>query len=238
VQTAEAVVQALVAFADTLGEDFDLIDFLDRVTERSASVLEVDAAGLMLVGQPGTLRKVSASRQDALLLERFQLDAQEGPCFECHRSGSVVTVTDLHTATTRWPRFGQAMRPTGYVAVHAVPMRSRDQIIGALTLFQRREGGLDPTATWAAQALADVASIGLLQQRSIHAKNLLVGQLQTALSSRIVIEQAKGALAERYGLETAQAFSLLRGYARSHQLRLADLSAAVVAGADDIPRPT
>jgi transcriptional regulator with GAF, ATPase, and Fis domain len=232
------MVQALVAFADTLVEDFDVIEFLDRVTERSASVLEVDAAGLMLVGPGGTLREVSASRHDALLLERFQLDTQEGPCFECHRTGSVVTVRDLHTATTRWPRFGRAMRPTGYVAVHTVPMRSRDQILGALNLFQRREGGLDPTAAWAAQALADVASIGLLQQRAIHDKNLLVCQLQTALNSRIVIEQAKGALAERYGMEIAQAFSLLRRHARSHQLRLTDLSAAVVTGDDDIPRPT
>jgi GAF domain-containing protein len=226
-----------VEMADTLVADFDVIDFLHVLTERCVQLLDISAAGLLLTDSQGTLQVVAASSERTRLLELFQLQTDQGPCVDCFHTGRPVTVTDLPTAG-RWPRFTAAAAEVGFAAVHALPMRLRTQVIGALNLFHTHPGALDEGSLRIGQALADVATIGLLQQRAIHRRDTLSEQLQTALNSRILIEQAKGVLAERLQLDVAEAFTLLRNNARSHNRRLSDLAQSIVNGSEQIPPAT
>lgn len=226
-----------VEMADTLVDDFDLIDFLHLLTERCVQLLGISAAGLLLADGRGTLQMVAASTERTRLLELFQLQTDEGPCVDCFRTGRAVSVVDL-PSSGRWPRFTAAAAEVGFAAVHALPMRLRSDVIGALNFFGVEAGGLDADTLRVGQALADVATIGLLQQRAIHHHDVLTGQLQTALNSRILIEQAKGVLAERLQLGMAEAFVLLRGESRRRNRRLSDLAQAVVDGAEQIPPAT
>jgi GAF domain-containing protein len=223
-----------VEMADTLVDDFDVIDFLQVLAERCVQLLGVSAAGLLLTDQRGTLQVVAASSERTRLLELFQLQTDEGPCVGCFRTGRPVSVTDL-PAAGRWPRFTEAAAEVGYAAVHALPMRLRDEVIGALNLFDTNPGPVDGVTLRIGQALSDVATIGLLQQRAIHRRDVLTEQLQTALSSRVLIEQAKGVLAERLHLHLDDAFTLLRSSARSHNRRLSDLAQAIVDGTEQLP---
>jgi GAF domain-containing protein len=226
-----------VEMADTLVDDFDVIDFLHGLTERCVQLLGVAAAGLLLTDQRATLQVVAASSERTRLLELFQLQTDQGPCVDCFRTGQPVSVVDLPSAG-RWPAFTAAAAEVGFAAVHAVPMRLRTDVIGALNLFDTAPGPLDEGKLRIGQALADVATIGLLQQRAIHRRDILTEQLETALRSRILIEQAKGVLAERLHLDMAEAFTLLRGNARSRNRRLSDLAQAVVDGIEQIPPAT
>jgi len=223
-----------VEMADTLVDDFDVIDFLHGLTERCVQLLGVSAAGLLLTDQRDALQVVAASSERTRLLELFQLQTDQGPCVDCFRTGQPVSVADLSSADS-WPRFTAAAAEVGFAAVHAVPMRLRAQVIGALNLFDTVPGPLDEGKLRIGQALADVATIGLLQQRAIHRRDILTEQLETALRSRILIEQAKGVLAERLHLDMAEAFTLLRNGARSRNRRLSDLAQAVVDGSEHIP---
>jgi GAF domain-containing protein len=223
-----------VEMADTLVDDFDVIDFLHVLAERCVQLLGVSAAGLLLTDQRGALQVVAASSERTRLLELFQLQTDQGPCVDCFRTGQPVSVADLPVAG-RWPRFTAAAAEVGFAAVHALPMRLRDEVIGALNLFDTTPGPLDGGTLRVGQALADVATIGLLQQRAIHRRDVLTEQLQTALGSRVLIEQAKGVLAERLHLDLADAFTLLRSSARSHNRRLSDLAQAIVDGTEQIP---
>ncbi len=224
-----------VEMADTLVDEFDLIDFLHVLTERSVQLLGVSAAGLLLTDGQETLQVVAASSERTRLLELFQLQADEGPCLDCFRTGAQVSVTDL-ASTDRWPRFTAAAAEVGYRAVHALPMRLRTEVIGALNLFDTRVGPLDPQTLSVGQALADVATIGLLQQRTIRRSDVLIEQLQTALNSRVLIEQAKGVLAERLHIDVAEAFRMLRNEARASNRPLSDLAQAITDGAEQLPR--
>jgi ANTAR domain/GAF domain len=224
-----------VEMADTLVDDFDLIDFLHLLTERCVQLLGVSAAGLLLTDGQDALQVVAASSERTRLLELFQLQTDQGPCVECFRTGQPVSVTDLPRAAGRWPRFAAAAAEVGFAAVHALPMRLRSEVIGALNFFDVDAGPLAADKLRVGQALADVATIGLLQQRAIHRGDVLTEQLQTALNSRILIEQAKGVLSERLHLDVADAFTLLRNGARSHNRRLADLAQAIVDGSEQIP---
>jgi GAF domain-containing protein len=226
-----------VEMADTLVDDFDVIDFMHVLTERCVQLLGVSAAGLLLTDQQGTLQVVAASSERTRLLELFQLQTDQGPSVDCFRTGRPVSVADLTTAG-RWPRFAAAAAEVGFASVHAVPMRLRAEVIGALNLFDIYPGALDEGKLRIGQALADVATIGLLQQRAIHRRDILTEQLQTALNSRVVIEQAKGILAERLQLDMAEAFTLLRSGARSHNRRLSDLAQAIVDGTEQVPPAT
>jgi GAF domain-containing protein len=226
-----------VEMADTLVDDFDVIDFLHVLTERCVHLLGVSAAGLLLTDQQGTLQVVAASSERTRLLELFQLQTDQGPCVDCFRTGRPVSVVDLTTAG-RWPRFAAAAAEVGFASVHAVPMRLRAEVIGALNLFDIHPGALDEGKLRIGQALADVATIGLLQQRAIHRRDTLTEQLQTALNSRVLIEQAKGVLAERLQLDMAEAFTLLRSDARSRNRRLSDLAQAIVDGTEQVPPAT
>ena len=225
-----------VELTDTMVADFDVIDFLHVLTDRSAQLLDVSAAGLLLADQRGELRVVAASSEAARLLELLQVQLGQGPCLDCFRSGRAVTATDLGT-DGRWPRFADAAAEAGLGAVQALPMRLREQVIGALNLFRDTPGDFDPINMRVGQALADVATIGLLHERTMRRRDTLNEQLQAALNSRVVIEQAKGKLAERLGLDMDQAFNVLRDHARARNLRLSDLARAFIDGTQDISRP-
>jgi transcriptional regulator with GAF, ATPase, and Fis domain len=226
-----------VELTDTMVAGFDVIDFLHVLTDRSVQLLDVSAAGLLLADPRGELRVVAASTEAARLLELFQLQNDQGPCLDCFRSGQPVQAADLAAEAARWPRFVSAARQAGFGAVQALPMRLRDQVIGALNLFRATPGTFDPADVRVGQAMADVATISLLHERSMRRSDTLNEQLQTALNSRVVIEQAKGKLAERLGLEMDQAFSLLREYARARNLRLSDLAQAFIDGTQTVTGP-
>jgi hypothetical protein len=226
----ERLVETFVELADTLIDDFDVIDFLHLLVDRCVEVLDVDAAGLLLADQHGQLQLIASSNEHVRLLELFQLQNDEGPCLDAFATGSSVSDPDLVTADVRWPRFALAATEAGFAAVDALPMRLRNDVIGALNLFRVRPGELSDLAHRTARAMVDVATIGLLQERSIRQQEILTEQLQTALNSRVVIEQAKGLVAERLGVDMEGAFAALRGYARSRNLKLSDVARAVIAG--------
>ncbi|MEV4177731.1 GAF and ANTAR domain-containing protein [Nonomuraea sp. NPDC049709] len=229
--------EAFVALADTLVTGFDLIDFMHALTEQCVELLGVDAAGLLITDQHGSLQLVGASSEQTRLLELFQLQSDQGPCLDCFRSGRPVHCPDLSgtPATASWPRFAQQAHEAGFHAVSALPMRLRDQVIGAMNLFRSEPGELDGVTAALAQAMADIATIGLLQERALRESQVLVEQLQHALSSRVVIEQAKGMLGERHALPVEEAFGLLRRQARSQNQNLTELAREVVARTSDVP---
>lgn len=224
---------AFVELVDTLVDDYDVVDLLDRLVGHSVRLLDVTAAGLLLDDQRGNaLRVLAASSERTRLLELFQLQTDQGPCLDCVRTGRPVSTPDLNAAATRWPRFVPVAIQQGFHAVHALPLRLRNQTIGALNLFHDRPATLTPDDLRLGQALADAATIGILHERAIRRGETLIEQLQTALNSRVIIEQAKGFLADRGGFDVDQAFDLLRGYARNHNLRLSDTARQVVEDAD------
>ena len=228
----ERLAQAFVELADTLVAGYDLMEFLQTLTERCVELLEVDAAGLLLADNGGVLRLVAASTEQARVAELFQIQNDEGPCLDCYRTGQAVIVGDIRasSAVARWPRFAAAAREMGFAGVHAIPMRLRDQVIGTLNLFKAAPDGLAPAVVVAATALVDVATIGILQERAVRQQEVVAGQLQIALNSRVVIEQAKGVLAERLRVTPDEAFVLLRRYARDHSHALTELSGDVIRG--------
>jgi len=226
-----ALAEAFVEAADTLVDDFDVIDFLHTLAERCVQLLDVDAAGLMLVDQRGQLHATAASAENARLLELFELQSDAGPCVDAFRTGAGVVNADLHANYERWPKFAEAAELAGYVSVHALPLRLRTTVIGALNLFCARPGELSEDDIRAGQALADVATIGILAQRNVYQAELLTTQLQTALTSRVIIEQAKGVLAERRKINVDEAFAVMRRHARDHNLLLSDLARDVATGA-------
>src|SRR6266487_19927 len=233
----ELLSQTFVELTDTMVAGFDVIDFLHMLTDRSVQLLDVSAAGLLLADPRGEMRVVAASSEAARLLELFQLQNDQGPCLDCFRSGKAVHVADLNDTAARWPRFGSAALQAGFAAVQALPMRLREHVVGALNLFRASPGDFLPADIRIGQALADVATIGLLHERSMRHSDALNEQLQTALNSRVVIEQAKGKLAERLGVDMDQAFALLRDHARASNRRLSDLARAFIDGTESLTGP-
>lgn len=231
----ERLAQTFVELADTLVAGYDLMEFLQTLTDRCVELLEADAAGLLLADSRGALRLVAASTEQARVMELFQIQNDEGPCLDCYRTGQAVIVSDIRAerAAARWPRFAAAALEMGYAGVHAIPMRLRDQVIGTLNLFRTAPDGLDgldPAVVVAATALVDVATIGILQERAVRQQEVVTGQLQVALNSRVIIEQAKGILAERLRGTPDEAFLILRRYARDHNHPLTELSGDVIRG--------
>jgi transcriptional regulator with GAF, ATPase, and Fis domain len=230
----ELLAETFVELTDTMVADFDVIDFLHILTDRSVRLLDVSAAGLMLADPRGELRVVAASSEAVRLVELFQIQNDQGPCLDCFRTGEPVEAGDLTEAAPLWPWFTAAAQGAGFAAVRALPMRLREQVVGALSLFRASPGAFSSADVRVGQALADVATIGLLHERSMRHSDALNEQLQTALNSRVVIEQAKGKLAERLGLDMDQAFNLLRDYARDRNLGLSALAQAFVSGSEPL----
>ena len=227
-----------IDLADTMVADFDIIDFLDMLTDRSVRLLGASAAGVLLAGPRGELRVAAASSEEAGLVELFQLQNDQGPCLDCFRTGRAVTAPDLLGQDQRWPRFAQAAVEAGFRTVEALPMRLRDQVIGALNLFRAEQGPFEAADLRIAQALADVATIGLLHERNVRRREAVAEQLQAALNSRVAIEQAKGKLAERYGINMDRAFTMLRDYARNTNQHLSDVARDfVTSGTAEFPPP-
>jgi GAF domain-containing protein len=223
----ERLADVFVEVADTLVADFDVIDFLHSVAGHATEMTGAAAAGLMLSDLDGGLHYMGASDESARLLELFQIQHEEGPCLDCYRTGTRVTEVDL-AAGSRWPLFAPAALEIGVVSVHAFPMRLRDQVIGALNIFGAESRALDPDEARIVQALADLATIAIIQERVIRQAELLTEQLQFALNSRIVIEQAKGAVARSLGVTVEVAFHMMRTHARHERMGLTELAMAIV----------
>ena len=222
--------RTMVELADTLVDDFDVVDVLTLLSDRCVEMLDVDTAGIMLAGADGGLRVMASSSEAMRVLELFELQSQEGPCLDCHRTGEAVANGNLAEVGGRWPRFVAEAIEAGFRSAHALPLRLRGDVLGALNLFRVEPGEMGSADLDAAQALADVATIAILQQRVVHSSQLVNTQLQTALNSRVVIEQAKGMIGEQAGLEMDQAFTLLRSHARNHNLRLVALAGDILDG--------
>ena len=222
-----SVARTFVEMADSLVVDFDVVDVLTALADSCVEVLDVAAAGLMLASPKGDLRVLASSTEAIRLLELFELQADEGPCVDCYRTGRPVMDFELEKAGDRWPRFAPKAVEAGFGSVQALPMRLRSQSIGALNLFRIEKGPMPDEDVVVAQALADVATIAILQHRAAADARLLNDQLRDALSSRVVIEQAKGVVSEQAGTDMEQAFIRLRRHARNHNLRLSDLAEAV-----------
>jgi GAF domain-containing protein len=232
---SERLAEVFVELADTLVDEFDLVEFLQMVTARTSELTAATEAGLLLADPHGNLQFMAASNEQVHLLELFQIQADEGPCRDCFRQAHPVSVADLQQAGQRWPAFAPQAVTAGFRSVHAFPLRLRHQVIGALGIFSRTPGDMGQVDTRIVQALADIATIGLLQEKAIHAGEVLSGQLKAALDRRMVIEQAKGAIAQTYGISVDAAFDLLRSYCRRHQVRLADVAHLIVAESENAP---
>jgi len=229
-----ALAETFVLLADTLVDDYDVVDLLDRLVAATIDLLGAAAAGLLLSDPRGNLAVVASSSEESRLLEIFQLQTNEGPCLDCVRTGSAVTSPDLAVERARWPTFVPAALAAGFRSMVAVPLRLRSQTIGGLNMFRGRAEPMSDEDQRLAQALADVATIGILQQRSAQRSSQLSEQLQLALNSRVVVEQAKGVLAERGGTDMDAAFAALRKHARDNNVKLGDVAAAVVRGELDL----
>lgn len=226
----ELLFDTFITLSDTLVEDFDLVDVLSLLSGRCVELFDAEAAGVMLAGAGGVLQLLASSSERMRLLEVFELQRDEGPCPDCYRSGAPVNATDLEAAGERWPTFTAEALRVGFRAVHALPLRVRSDTIGALNLFRTRTGALSAADLRAAQALADIATLSILQDRTHSDPQLLPKQLQQALNTRVIIEQAKGVVAERSNVEMDEAFNLLRAYARDHQRRLNHVARDVTEG--------
>lgn len=222
--------RAFVEMADTLVADYDVVELLQRLAEHCVDLFDVTAAGLLLADEHNTLRVLAASTEQTRMLELFQLQNDQGPCLDCFRTGEPISVPDLTAATTRWPIFASHSLGQGFVSVHALPLRLRETVIGALNLFDDRTGALLADQLDVAQALADVATIGILHERAIRHTETLAEQLQHALNSRVTIEQAKGVLAAHHNCSMDDAFTRLRTHARVNNLQLTNLARRIATG--------
>jgi GAF domain-containing protein len=232
--TREAdVMQSLVDLADTLVADYDVIDLLTGLADRCVELLGASAAGVMLASANGDLRLVASSSEAMRVVELFELQAQEGPCLDAYRTGERVAHEDLAAGTGRWPRFASVATEAGFRSAFALPLRLRDTTIGALNVFGSDPAPMDEADVMVARAFADLATISVLQQRVLTDAQRLNEQLTRALACRVLIEQAKGVVFERAGIDMAEAFARLRAYARDQNRRLTDVAQAAIDGTLD-----
>jgi transcriptional regulator with GAF, ATPase, and Fis domain len=224
----DRLAEVFVEAADTLVDEFDLIEFLQRLATHTSELFDARAAGLLLADHRGRLQLMAASDERSEMLELFQVQAREGPCQDCFTQGTAVLNADLTRAGDRWPTFAPRAVAAGYRSVHAFPLRLRNETLGALNLFGTDSGRMDATDMRIVQALADVATIGMLQQRAVQRGDDLTDQLQGALNTRIVIEQAKGMVAQTHAITPDQAFEMLRTYCRRNNLKLTDVANRVI----------
>ena len=222
------LVHAFVTLADTLVDDYDVVEFAQELVEDCVSLLDVESAGLLLADLRGGLQMLASTSEQTRMLELLQIQSDSGPCLQAYRTGQQVLIDDLGADTGPWPEFATRARDDGFGSVIAIPLRLRSERIGALNLFRKAKGRMTDSDLLVAQALADVATIGILHQRVLSRGALVNSQLQTALNSRVLIEQAKGVLAERLGVDMDQAFVQLRHLARSNNRHLSETARAVI----------
>ena len=225
------VLEAVVTLVDSLLDDFDVVDLLTDLTERCTQLLDVASAGLLLAGPDQQLHLMTATSGRTHDLELFQLQAHEGPCVDCHRTGVPVTVADLATAADRWPHFVPAAVAAGFASVHALPMRAAGTTIGALGLFGTTAGELRPADLTVGRALVHVATVALLQQHAPTPETVLP-RVSQALTRQVVVEQAKGLVREHLDVTVDQALTMLRAYARTHGVHLTDVSRTLMSNRD------
>lgn len=225
---AERVSAAFVKITDTLVADYDVLDLLHALVESSVELLDAAAAGLLLAGPHGDLQVVASTSERSQLVEILQLEAGSGPCVESYRTGTMVVVEDIKALSGRWPEFQAAALSQGFRSVHAIPMRVHGKTIGAMGLFGEQPGRLSREDSAIGQALADVATISILQERTLRESALVNEQLQRALNSRVLIEQAKGVIAYTAGVNMEEAFRRLRTFARANNQSLHDTASQVI----------
>jgi GAF domain-containing protein len=227
-EQAVRVAQSFVALADTLVDDFDVVELLDRLVRDCVDLLDVSAAAILLINRDRTLEVVASSNEASRLMEVFQLESHSGPCVDAITTGEPVGVTEPAEIRRIWPSFGAAIETVGFSAVYALPMRLRNEKIGALNLFGAGQSPLPEFGRSLAQALADVATIGILQQRHLVRASTLAEQLQLALNTRISVEQAKGVLSEYGGVDMGAAFEAIRTFARERRRNLSSVAQMLV----------
>jgi hypothetical protein len=224
----EKLLATFAKLADTLVAEYDVVDLLQSLVDTCESLLDTAAAGILLATADGELEVVASTSEASRLVETMQLSAEAGPCIESFQTGRVVSLPDISRAPERWSRFRDSALEQGFAAVYAIPLRLRDTTIGTLNLLRDSVGELDSVDAMAAQAFADVATIGILHERSLRESSVLAEQLQTALNRRTVIEQAKGVVAHTQRVTMDEAFELIRRYARSHQQPVSQIAARLV----------
>ncbi|MGH1550735.1 GAF and ANTAR domain-containing protein [Leifsonia poae] len=222
------LLKAFAGLADTLVAGYDVVDLMQRLVDTCSDLLEVSASGVLLADESGELDLLASTSEASRLVEVFQLSAYSGPCIESFTTGEVVSVPDIAAAPKRWQQFRDKALGQGFASITAIPLRLRETTIGTLNLLRDTRGELPDNDLVAAQAFADVATIGILHQRTLHESETIREQLQSALTSRIVIEQAKGVVAQLHKVSIDDAFSVIRAYARRNQLGLTTVAAAIV----------
>jgi GAF domain-containing protein len=237
----QELLKAFIEFADTIVDDYDVVEFLHRLATRCVELVDASEAGIMLADRDGTLHYIASSSERMRLIELFELQHDDGPCLDAFRDGVEVHCGLDDYALARWPRFAPHAREVGFGSVSAVPLRLRTEVIGALNLFSAAPGPLSMEDQQVAQALADIATIGILQERALNDAQVVTTQLEGALESRVVIEQAKGIVAERNHIDIDIAFEVLRAYARTHNSLLRQTAQQVIDGtlaSDALIEPT
>ena len=227
---SDGLFEAFATLADTLVAGYDVVELLQTLVDYCHDLLDVDSAGILLANAHGQLEVVASTSEANTLVEIMQLDADAGPCMEAFHAREVVSVPDIDVGSHRWPDFTTTARENGIRSVYAIPLRLRETTIGTLNLMRNNSGELNDYDVRAAQALADVATIGILQERNIRDAVAIRDQLQSALTSRVVIEQAKGVVAETDGVSMDAAFARIRSHARSRQTPLSVVARQLVAG--------
>jgi transcriptional regulator with GAF, ATPase, and Fis domain len=226
----QRIIETFVSLADTIVADFDAVEFLHGLAGHCVELLDCAEAGLLLADANGSLRVMASSSERVEALEVLQSQDEEGPCFECYHRGTPVFSEDLQADADRWPVFTPVALEKGFLSVQAIPMRVRGETIGALNLFRATTGRIAEQDLPLGQGMADIAAIALLHERTIRESRDVMQQLQGALSSRIVIEQAKSILAQHAQIGVDAAFSQLRTYARAHNRRLSDIAGELIDG--------
>ncbi|KQQ03662.1 MULTISPECIES: GAF and ANTAR domain-containing protein [unclassified Rathayibacter] len=226
----QLLLETLTTVADTLVDDFDVVDFLHDLVDRCAMIFDAVDVGIVLADGHGQLVVMASTSERIRLIEVLQLSTGDGPCVESYEHGSVVTAGSLDEIVRRWPAFAHGVRDSGYQSVHAVPLRLRRETIGSLNFFLDTPGALAESDVRAAQTIADVATIGLVQERTVREASLARDQLQRALDARVLIEQAKGVISHSLNVDMEAAWVILRQRARSRQARVTDIAQGVIDG--------
>lgn len=227
--TREArLLELFATLADTMVDDYDVVDLLQTLVDACQELLDASDAGILLADPAGDLELVASTSEATELVEVIQLGAEAGPCIECFVTGTAVSVPDIAAGSGKWPVFRQAALENGFAAIEAIPMRLRNTTIGTLNLLRSDTGSPPAEDLSAARAFADVATIGILHERSLREQESLSSQLQTALNSRVMIEQAKGVVSFTAGVSIPDAFTLMRTFARDHGLRLSEVAERIV----------